>query len=88
MIKIMWCSTQVTLYMGYFELQLKYFSPDWDYVAMQLKKSFLTSVPNSSIERVIFSVARRGGGGRLTIPSKMGLSVREREAPRAKSMGN
>lgn len=55
---------------------------------MQLKKSSLTSVPNSSIERVIFSVARRGGGGRLTILSKMGLSVRGREAPRAKSMGN
>ncbi len=73
MIKIMWCSTQVQLYIRYFVLLAKRVSPDWNYVAVQLKKTSLTSLPNSSIERVIFSVARRGGGGRLTISSKIGL---------------
>ena len=54
MIKIMWCSTQVRLYMGRSNTS----RPDWNYVAVQLKKTSLTSNPNSSIERVIFSVAR------------------------------
>lgn len=61
------------LYIGYFELLPKHVSSDRNYVAVQLKKTSLTSLPNSSIDRVIFFVARRGGGGRLTIPSKIGL---------------
>lgn len=40
----------------------------WDYVAVQRKKTSLTLLPNSSIVRVIVSVVRRGGGGMLTIP--------------------
>lgn len=59
----MLCSTEVPLYIGYFELLLKRVGPGWNHIAAKLKKTSLTSLPNSSIDRVIFSVAKRGEVG-------------------------
>lgn len=66
-------STKVYMYIGCFELLPKHFSSDWNCVTARLNKTSLTSLPNPSIDRVIISAARRGGGVRLTVPSKIGL---------------